>query len=95
MGSSLAEIGASLSHRVAERPTPRSVGEMTVVKLNDNFCCAPVAGDIGTVLLSLQTALTAEELAQVSVNLEDSKLQLSAPPAIVLKIGQILGLSGK
>ncbi|MDO8541298.1 MAG: hypothetical protein Q7S40_12740 [Opitutaceae bacterium] len=66
-----------------------------MVKLNDNFSYTPEAVDVGGVLLSLYSSLTADELAQVSLNIEDSKLQLIAPPSIVLKIGQALGLTGK
>jgi hypothetical protein len=67
-----------------------------VVKLNDQFSLArdstDLAADISGVLHSLYMALSAEELAQVSVTVEDAKLQLSAPPGIVLKIGQALGM---
>lgn len=67
-----------------------------MVKLNDQFSLeresTDVAADLGEVLHSLYTALSAEELAQVSVTVEDEKLQLVAPPGIVLKIGQALGV---
>lgn len=69
------------------------MGGSAVVKLNDRFACTPEQDDIGGVLMSLYSALTADELAQVSVNIQDAKLQLVAPPAIVLKIGYALGLA--
>lgn len=64
-----------------------------MVKLNERYACTPDRDDIGTVLASLYGALTADELAQVSVTLDNAKLQLIAPPAIVLKIGHVLGLA--
>lgn len=65
-----------------------------MVKINERYACTPDRDDIGGVLMSLYCALTADELAQVSLSVDDTKLQLIAPPAIVLKIGQALGKAG-
>jgi hypothetical protein len=68
-------------------------GNSAVVKLNEKFSVAQeIEGDIAGVLMSLYSALTSDELAQVSVKMENAQLQLLAPPDIVAKIGLALGM---
>lgn len=66
-----------------------------MVKLNEKFSLSSESSDIGGVLMSLYTTLSPDELAQVSLCIDDSKLQLIAPPSVAMKIGHALGLGGK
>lgn len=63
-----------------------------MVKLNEQFSVVSDGADIAGALQSLCQMLSPDELSQVAVMIEDSKLQVVAPPAIAMKIGHAFGI---